>query len=230
MDEKQTRWEKLKNRSDWHFDNLKPAEQGKDSFTHICRFIADWSDVIAEYDPKAWPSYYNNPKQITKESTINSATTNLESFYGISNVKNDLFNKVAEWLGIELDTVKISYHNQKTGQMCVEHFDNFLMFRTDNKDNDLDSKPSNPESMRRFAIMLSDWQLGQVFMLGNGLFHQWRAGDCITWEWQDIPHATCNMGWEDRPMLQITGYTTDRTKKVLANASKDLEINIEANS
>jgi hypothetical protein len=38
------------------------------------------------------------------------------------------------------------------------------------------------------------------------------------------------MGWEDRPMLQITGYTTDRTKEVLSNASKDLEINIETNS
>ena len=72
-----------------------------------------------------------------------------------------------------------------------------------------------------FTIMLADWQLGQVFQLGNANWTQWRAGDCITWEWQDIPHATCNMGWWDRPMLQITGCTTPATQQVLDNAGPD---------
>jgi len=60
-----------------------------------------------------------------------------------------------------------------------------------------------------------------VFQLGNAFFTQWRAGDCITWEWRDMPHATCNMGWWDRPMLQLTGYTTEVTKQILNKANKN---------
>ena len=33
-----------------------------------------------------------------------------------------------------------------------------------------------------------------------------------------MPHSTANMGWHNRPMLQITGYVTDRTREVLATA------------
>ena len=80
--------------------------------------------------------------------------------------------------------------------------------------------------IRRFAIMLSDYQLGQVFQLGTAHWTQWRAGDCITWEWQDVPHATCNMGWWDRPMLQVTGNVTQVTLDLLARASPDLVINL----
>jgi hypothetical protein len=74
--------------------------------------------------------------------------------------------------------------------------------------------------------MLADWQLGQVFQLGNAMWTQWRAGDCITWEWRDIPHATCNMGWWDRPMLQVTGNVTQTTLDLLAKASPDLIIDL----
>ena len=73
----------------------------------------------------------------------------------------------------------------------------------------------NPNLMRRFVIMLDDWRHGQVFQLGNNNWHQWKKGQCITWEWRDIPHATCNMGWDDRPMLQVTGYTSDTTNDLV---------------
>jgi hypothetical protein len=75
--------------------------------------------------------------------------------------------------------------------------------------------------------MLDDWKLGQVFQLGTANFHQWRRGDCITWDWKNIPHATCNMGWWDRPMLQITGYVTERTNEVIRYRSKDLRVEIK---
>jgi len=68
--------------------------------------------------------------------------------------------------------------------------------------------------------MLDDWRHGQTFSLGNSQWHQWRRGECITWDWRDIPHATCNMGWENRPMLQVTGWTSDRTAHILEDSSK----------
>ena len=81
-------------------------------------------------------------------------------------------------------------------------------------------------TLRRFAVMLADWELGQIFQLGNANFTQWKAGDCITWEWKDIPHSTVNMGWWDRPMLQITGFITNKTDQVLNNANKNLLIKL----
>ena len=80
--------------------------------------------------------------------------------------------------------------------------------------------------IRRFAIMLADWQLGQVFQLGNAAWTQWSAGDCITWDWKNIPHSTANMGWHDRPMLQITGNVTKRTLDLLDNCGRDLIVNV----
>ena len=76
--------------------------------------------------------------------------------------------------------------------------------------------------MRRFAIMLADWELGQAWMFGNALYQGWKAGDCITWEWQDMPHATVNAGWHDRPLLQITGRVTTKTQWLLDAARTDL--------
>ena len=110
--------------------------------------------------------------------------------------------------------------------MLVEHMDNFAGTHARENSFKVVDIDESPDLMRRFTIMLADWQLGQVFQLGNANFTQWRAGDCITWEWQDIPHATCNMGWWDRPMLQVTGRTTPVTDELLARASQDLVIKL----
>jgi hypothetical protein len=110
--------------------------------------------------------------------------------------------------------------------MLVTHIDNFAARPERDNSYLVTEFDREPSIMRRFAIMLAPWQLGQVFQLGNANFTQWRAGDCITWEWRDIPHATCNMGWWDRPMLQITGYVTDKTQQRLDTADKNKEIDI----
>ena len=99
--------------------------------------------------------------------------------------------------------------------------DNFASMPERNNSYKVTEFDKNPSMIRRFAIMLADWELGQIFQLGNANFTQWRAGDCITWEWRDIPHSTANMGWWDRPMLQITGYVTSLTEPVLRTASKN---------
>jgi hypothetical protein len=92
--------------------------------------------------------------------------------------------------------------------MLHTHFDNFRVRMAKRGLTDTNG-------IRRFAIMLSDYQLGQVFQLGTAHWTQWNAGDCITWDWVNMPHATTNMGWWDRPMIQITGYTTPRTEEVM---------------
>ena len=136
----------------------------------------------------------------------------------------EVFQNIAAYFGMEEYTVK--FHNQKTGQMLHWHIDNFAGRKERGISFTEIEADRNPELMRRFVIMLDDWKHGQVFALGNSNWHQWKRGECITWEWRDIPHATCNMGWDNRPMLQVTGWTTEKTHDIVAKGEKNLKINV----
>lgn len=236
-----SRWEFTKARSEWHFDPMRPPKPGPDSFTHVCRFDADFTEDIAvcmrRVEPCTWSSRNNfsaGPKD-TKKRMYSADAEERDLFNAGANPYMEIFDRaiaddrpnflrINEILGMEDSGIK--FHNQHTGQMLVEHIDNFAGRPERANSFKVTKIDKNPDIMRRFTIMLSDWKLGQVFMLGNATWTQWRAGDCITWEWRDIPHATCNMGWEDRPMLQITGYVTDITDQLLARASRDLIIKL----
>ena len=189
-------------RSKWHFDTNRIAEPGKDSFTYVCRFNLTLDDSVKEL--------------INEHQRIPFPRVDAEHI--------ELFQKVATYLGITTPAIK--YHNQKPGQMLPTHIDNFTA--RIRKDNLIDPSlvHNNPDLMRRFVIMLSDWKIGQVFNFGNSSWTQWRAGDCVTWDWQDVPHGTCNIGFDDRPSFQITGYTTERTTQVMAEASIDKIVNV----
>lgn len=234
-----SRWEFTKGQSKWHFDTTRPPIPGKDSYTHVCRFNADFTAAISQCMTKtkscSWSTRGNVNKNIAEQGLysasaeeqdlINAGADPAQEIFDRADASDiELFQKISQWLGLEESSIK--FHNQKTGQMLHVHMDNFAG-RPERKNSFLvTDMDNNPEIIRRFAIMLDDWRLGQIFQLGNANFTQWSAGDCITWEWQDIPHSTANMGWWDRPMLQITGYTSERTNKILKQASKDLVVDI----
>jgi hypothetical protein len=225
-----SRWESTKQYSKWHFDPSRPPQLGKDSYTYVGRFDYDFTDIVKECIPKSnaksWASRNKHkvPGELwtasAEEQDLIRAGANpeMEIFDRYTHADRDvmLFRFMGDMLGLQF--IDTNFHNQTTGQMLVEHLDNFPAINPRNNDARVTEYDENPDLMRRFTIMLADWQLGQVFQLGNANWTQWRAGDCITWEWQDIPHATCNMGWWDRPMLQITGCTTPMTQQILDNA------------
>lgn len=229
-----SRWEGTRVASRWHFDTTRPPEPGADSFTYVGRFTADFADVVARYLPKAdsvgWGT--RNKEKIPGELYTASAEEadliragadpKMEIYARVAAEDEPVFNTMAAVLGI--DDPQIKFHNQKTGQVLVWHIDNFAArSERDNsfKVTDLDT---NPEQIRRFAIMLADWQPGQIWQIGNATWTHWKSGDCITWEWQDMPHATCNMGWWDRPLCQITGYVTPKTRSILNNPGQTFTI------
>lgn len=224
-----SRWEYTKQQSAWHFDTKRPPREGLDSYTHVCRFQYDFSKEIEMCKP------------LTKKSSWGSRNPSIDRIYSAEPEEQDLiragadpkapvferaaaedvpvFKSISDWLGLTDSTIK--FHNQTTGQMLHTHMDNFAGRPERENSYKVTDMDKNPNIIRRFAIMLADWELGQIFQLGNANFTQWRAGDCITWEWKDMPHSTANMGWWDRPMLQVTGYVTEQTNRVLYNASKD---------
>ena len=230
-----SRWEFTKSKSKWHFDKSIPPALGTDSYTPVCRFNADFAAAIAECMPKtkasSWSSRNDFNKDIAAQGLYSATAEEQDLIRAGADPKQEVFNRtaaediplvreIANTLGI--DDAMIKFHNQITGQMLHFHIDNFAARPERENSFKVVDFDENPQIMRRFAIMLADWELGQAWMFGNALYQGWKAGDCITWEWQDMPHATVNAGWHDRPLLQITGRVTAKTQWLLDAARADL--------
>lgn len=225
-----SRWEYTKSQSKWHFDSKQPPRLGEDSYTPVCIFDADFTDAIAACMPKAKTSTWatRNPKvdalysaNAEQQDLIRAgADPDAEVFARAHAEDVPIFQKINEYLGLEESTIK--FHNQTTGQMLHLHVDNFAGRPERENSFKVTEMDKNPDVMRRFAVMLADWEMGQAWMFGNAIYHQWTAGTCITWEWRDMPHATVNAGWKPRPLLQITGKQTQRTRDIVSQAQSQL--------
>ena len=227
-----SRWEFTKSQSQWHFDEFEPGER---DFQYVGTFQGDWSNEIDECLGRVKPNTWAN-RNIEQKSEIYTASQEQNDLikagadpdsqiFSRANAKDiPIFQRIANYFGMNETAIK--FHNQTTGQMLHWHIDNFAGRKERGNSFTEIEADKNPHLMRRFAIMLDDWKHGQVFALGNTYFHQWKKGECITWEWRDIPHATCNMGWNDRPMLQVTGWTTETTHKVVHEGRKNKLINV----
>lgn len=231
-----SRWEFTRQRSKWHFNTRKPPEPGADSFYRICRFDADFAEAIATCKGRSKPftwwigdnqdlppetlTGYDDPGNA--RDLVNAGADPHAVAYQQAPLFNrdeiPLFSMMARYLGLKVYDLR--FQNQPPGSMAHTHIDKLVGY--DNSDPDLDRYET-----RRFAVMLADWEMGQVFQIGNGNFSQWRAGDCITWEGKDTPHSTANMGWGERPMLRITGYATAETHRIMAEGSADRIVKLE---
>lgn len=100
-------------------------------------------------------------------------------------------------------------HVQLPGQVWNRHIDKLEKFN-----------PANPKDVMRIMIQLTDWQPGQFWEFGNFQYRGWRAGDVITFDWQNVPHCTANAGHHPRITLQLTGVITDATKRFLGLIKK----------
>ena len=125
---------------------------------------------------------------------------------------------------------ELKLHSQVCGQLLHMHMDNFAA-RIDRKnslqemDYDVD-----PKKVHRFVVFLNDWSLGQIWHQGTAVHTHWKAGDIISWHWQDFPHGTANMGWDTRYILQYTGRTTDKTWKFIEGTNKNSKHTLDIHS
>ena len=203
-------------RSAWHFDNLKVPEPGLDSYTLVGRvqLPTDWQQDITA----AWKRLIaiTPDQELQQKLTQNLEETGQSPEHGMFDTVNisqlPVAEKLAQALGLENSITRL--HIQRPGQLLNMHIDN------------LASEDQDPEEIRRFIIAVEDWCPGQVFQLGNAVWNQWRAGDCVTWAWKDIPHGSANFGWHDRSMIQITGYVTELTQQLVDQAGGDQNIKL----
>ena len=84
----------------------------------------------------------------------------------------------------------------------------------------------DPLKLRRFLIALNDWDYGHAWHFGNTTYSQYKAGECVAYDWTGVPHGTANFGFTDRLTLQLTGFVTDKTKELMKSGHKDLIIKV----
>ena len=121
----------------------------------------------------------------------------------------DSFNKLSTFCGFfnEMYTINL----QKTSQQKVVHYDSCVgwikRYKPDwasSKFDHASRQPSDMPKLHRFLVAIDDWQPGQIMMFGHQSWTNWKRGDIITFDWVNVPHATANCSFFDRPILKIT--------------------------
>lgn len=134
---------------------------------------------------------------------------------------------ISNFVGLDYDTANMgarrdygyeSFHMQRPGQFLMYHHDLYYAVIRD-ADMELAWKP---EKLRRFVIFMEDWQPGHVWIVGNTNYSHWKKGECITWNWQDMPHGTANLSPKTRYSLHLTGYMTEASWNFYNKGNKDM--------
>lgn len=111
--------------------------------------------------------------------------------------------ELSRQLGSMLDDYSNKRHNYNflkltPGNQIVWHFDTYATFV---KFNNIDQ--SQIKDVCRTAVMLDDWDRGQMLQVGNEIYTHWKKGDTYTWK-SDVWHGMCNFGPSDCVIAQIT--------------------------
>jgi hypothetical protein len=84
----------------------------------------------------------------------------------------------------------------------------------------------NPLMLRRILISLVPCDYGHVWQFGNSYYQGYDAGECVVYDWCNIPHAASNMGYSPRITLQATGFVNEHFNELMKNGSSDYVIEL----
>jgi hypothetical protein len=206
-------WEQTKLRSRYHFDNKK-IDPDFDQVIHLGSFVPCWQEeldkIVLESKSATWRTRGNPAKPSRPEEELSAEDYDLEQEgygkdYKISNLNWNvppMLERIASQFALEDSMSRL--HVQLPGQVWNLHLDKLEKWA-----------PTDPDSVLRVQIQLTDWEPGQFWSYGNYSHTMWAAGDVTTFDWQNIPHATANASHHPRVTLQVTGIKTDQTREFL---------------
>lgn len=96
-----------------------------------------------------------------------------------------------------LCNIGICFHVLQPGNYLPEHQDQYRFFAKLHNITDLDQ-------IERSVIFLEDHKPGHLLTVGNKVYADWKAGECVSWI-GTTPHSAINLGLKSRYTLQITG-------------------------
>ena len=97
-------------------------------------------------------------------------------------------------------TCRITIMRHPPGTVSIPHIDRYYNARKE-----LGQKGLDATKIRRLWISLTEPKLGHALFVGNEVAYGLKRGTVITFN-NDIPHSGCNVGYEDRYVMTLTGY------------------------
>jgi hypothetical protein len=210
----QSSWDKLKEKSQYHFDN-DTMDPRWDTTNMIGKFSGDWANevntIVADSAPANWETRgfkgegVNVPKPELDDEEYDLERLGIDPKVVITNLAWNLppvLQAMSDCFGLADCMNRV--HVQMPGQLWHLHIDKLYKWF-----------PDHPERVKRYMIQLTDWQPGQFWEFGNYHHNRWKAGDIWDFDWENVPHSTANAGHHPRVTLQITGIITDKTQQFL---------------
>ena len=216
-------WDWTVQHSEYHFDSSVIEQEG-DWFKVLGRFEGDWKQdtdaIIRAASPITWATrkYYkenNNPSPMLEQEERDITNVGVDpSKLMLTNMLEDLdkyptLKKMCDYFEVT-GNYKYRIHVQLTGQMFNTHIDKLWHL-----------SEHDPEQICRMSIMLEDWKPGQFYQYGNHTYTGWKAGEAHIFDWANVPHSTANASMYARPLLQVTGLKTKKTRELIKNGSRD---------
>ena len=201
-------WDYTTSRSIYHFDKNQIDPPGQ-WFWHVHSFDNTWQQELnaiinqSKSRPINWQTrkYTNNrtaeSDMLTQEEyDITAAGGNAKMH--LVNVVDNFSNypnlqSVIDWF--DLDRCIPRLHLQFCGQVWNQHID-----KLDSVYSDVD-----PTRIKKFVVLLTDWQPGHYYNYGTSIYQNWQAGDAHEFDWANIPHGTANSSYDVRASLNIMG-------------------------
>jgi hypothetical protein len=228
-----TRWQHTTAKSNYHFDPTV-QEDSNPPFRVIGRVNGDLvSHLQAAIEQQKHLGYGFNNRVATQNGQVpytdEMDRADLESLglepdhtYNYQyRFATDVHLKLRDAFGFKPEYYGGRFLVQKPGQMFHLHIDEAPWIRGNQKDHWTDQQP---DAIARLTIMVYDWQPGHVYAYGNTYWKQWKAGDIVWHDWRNVPHATANIGRTDRATLQVTGWTTEQTLRMIREGNVTVNV------
>lgn len=199
-------WEITRARSQYHFDTKK-IDPRWDTVILVKQFADTWSGELQSAIAASYPVTWRTRGRVGDALQRQSEEYDQEEYdlerIGMSRdavVTNLNYNLTPELKKIadsfELENAMARLHVQWPGQVWNLHMDKLEKWM-----------PADPSRVERYFVQLTDWQQGHFWNFGNHVWQGWSAGDCVTFDWINVPHSTANAGLTPRATLQITGVS-----------------------
>ena len=203
-----SRYAWTKSRSIYHYEPFA-NDYRFDSVVGLGRFSGNWSNAIETTINRSVPRtaiYANNRFDLNYDLERAGAPPDFPMF-NVDFKLEPQFQKMCECFALDRMLARVNV--QLTGQVCYTHVD-----KIDTLNDGLWSGHDQHDQKQIF-IMLTDYQAGHFFQMGNKIITHWHAGDFFDFPHKHVPHQTANASWYPRLAIQLTGIATPETQRFL---------------
>ena len=201
--------------SDYHFDKWRDDTHEKDINFNKFKIKTDWQKLINNFEGEQGPDPdLSRPTTKKLYDLWDQIGYDSGSKFGrrqdLIKTKNEFGIKLADSLGLEYPQVIMT--EQKVGQNIPMHMD----INASASDAGFTIEDTQDKGIR-IIVFVTDWNPGQIFMMGNRTITQWHAGDTLFWPVTKYPHSTYNGSHHTSYRIRISGLTTKKFYQVVQN-------------